>query len=792
MDALSIETIQEALTYIPADDRETWYKMAMAVKSELGESGFDVWDGWSRVGEGYNQNDARDVWKSVKPHKSGGGVTIGTLIHEAKLRGFRIGAGHKEATPEELAARKAKRDAELKQAAIDEAEAQRKAAEKANAIYEAARPAKFHPYLTKKGIQPCPNIRVGEWPAWDKQAREVVTIPNTLIIPMRGENREIVNLQAVFPSDENPLGRDKTFIYGGRKQGTYMNIGQPGTGVVLVCEGYATAASLHAATGHCVLIAFDAGNLIEVAKMARKRTPDAMIVVCADDDRYHKEPWKKNVGVVKATQAAEVVDGRVVFPSFQDRSSQPTDFNDLAQMEGLDAVREQVQAVIDGAQSRIDSVTDLTAPANDNVPSVERVPDNQAYDIGKVDYYNKLPFFKTNGKPYNIIENFMEILNRCRIRIQYNVISKDIEISIPGEVFGMDNHANAALARLASECERFEFSTSKLQEWICYVADKNQYNPVANWIISKPWDGVPRLQSLYDTITVENEPERKPLKEALMKRWLISAVAAAFRPNGVSAQGLLVLQGPQSMGKTTWFKRLVPDGSGWARDGLMIKPDDKDNVKLVNSFWLVEVGEIDATFRRSDIAQLKAFTTRDCDTIRRPYAKVESTYPRRTVFFGSVNARNYLHDPTGNRRFWTLSCAAINIEHGLDMQQVWAEIYETLYLKKEPWNLTHNELELLNGHNTDFELLDPIRERLQTRYDWDSDRSGWRWMTATEVMLEIGFDRPTRGDVTNCGHILQELSGAPQKRSNGKRLSMVPPKIPPVGSGLLYRGDDDF
>lgn len=83
---LTEQEIAEALSYIDAGcDRETWVRMAMAVKSELGDGGFTVWNDWSRQSDKYNSKDARDTWKSVKRH---GGIGIGTLIGEAQQFGF--------------------------------------------------------------------------------------------------------------------------------------------------------------------------------------------------------------------------------------------------------------------------------------------------------------------------------------------------------------------------------------------------------------------------------------------------------------------------------------------------------------------------------------------------------------------------------------------------------------------------------------------------------------------------------------------------------------------------------
>lgn len=404
-------------------------------------------------------------------------------------------------------------------------------------------------------------------------------------------------------------------------------------------------------------------------------------------------------------------------------------------------------------------------------------PQSRRLDTNAVDWFSPFPDVGGKGKPIGTIENLVEACRRLGVTVRYNVISKEVEILIPNEGFSVDNAANASIAWLESCCNRFGLPTGGLDGFLCYMADKNQYNPVAEWITSKPWDGRTRLLELISTIRAAGEEDDSLIgenKETLMKRWLVSAVAAAFEPDGVSAHGILVMQGDQYLGKTAWFKSLVPESLRVIQDGIILRPDDKDSVKQAMSNWLVELGELDATFRKSDISQLKAFVTRKSDVLRRAYAKKESHYARRTVFFASVNPREFLHDPTGNRRYWTISCESINHKHGIDMQQLWAEVYE-MYKAGEPWHLSYDELDRLNEHNREFEVLDPIKERLQTKLNWAAHESEWRWTTSTDVMIEIGFDRPTKADVTHCGSVLRELNGGKSKRTNSKRVSFVPP-----------------
>lgn len=393
-----------------------------------------------------------------------------------------------------------------------------------------------------------------------------------------------------------------------------------------------------------------------------------------------------------------------------------------------------------------------------------------------IDTFTLLPH-TVKDKPIKHHENLAEIIRRLGMTVRYNVIKKEEELIVPGETFSQDNAANASYAYLTSMCSLFNFATDKNQEFLTYLADKNQYNPAKEFLEAVKWDGKDRLTELCNTIQVS---ENEWLRDALIKRWLLSAVEAAVSPAGVAAQGILVLQGGQGLGKTAWFKRLIPTEvnrkEALLQDGLLVKPDDKDSVRLVTSFWLVELGELDATFSRSGQSQLKAFTTRDTDELRLPYARKESKFARRTVFFGSVNPREFLHDDTGNRRYWTIEAKSINNQHDIDMYQLWAQIYH-MHQQGESHVPNAEEYAALNESNEQYLAVDPIEERILSNFDWDAPRHSWDYLQTTDVLIKIGVDRPTRSDTTKAGQILRKLNGGDAKRMGGKRLLSVPPKI---------------
>lgn len=337
------ELIRAALAHIPANlPRDEWARVAMAIKSEYPDgTGFDLFAAWSASDpDRYDLKAVQSTWRSVK---AGGGVSVATLLHLAKEHGFTMpksGQAPAAATAAELAERerlRAERQAQ-EQAATQDRHA--KAAEHAAAQWEEASETGASPYLVRKGVQ-AHGVRfsAGGW----------------LLVPLRDGTGKLWNLQRIAP--EKPAsGSDKLFLKGGRKSGLWHLVGDldsRGPAVLLSAEGYATAATLHEATGYPVAVAFDAGNLQHVARALRQQHPGALLVVCGDDDRHTEAKDGTNPGRAKATAAAKAVRGLAVFPEGLPPGG--SDFNDLAAHvnaeqgdgAGLEAVRAIVAAAIE-------------------------------------------------------------------------------------------------------------------------------------------------------------------------------------------------------------------------------------------------------------------------------------------------------------------------------------------------------------------------------------------------------------------------------------------------------------
>ncbi|WP_169315566.1 DUF927 domain-containing protein [Thiocystis violascens] len=358
-----LERVREALSYIPPDPREKWVHMAFAVKSELGEAGRAIWDAWSQQSDSYTASAAREVWKSAS---ATGGVKGGTLFHEAKLNGWRETDPPIPPTPAELAERQRQAD---EQAAKERAKSERTQAEtakKARLILESAPQAEpGNPYLSRKGVAATATLfeieasdaaRILGYPP---KANGAHLAGRLLVAPITREE-QITSLELIDGD-----GRKAALSGSGTKSGGYW-LAQPlpegsGEGLILpVAEGVATTLSVLAATGYPAVAALSLSNFSKTLKAMRARHPRATLLLLADLDK------KTGTAAPDAVKAAKASGALLIAPDFgSDRPDGATDFNDLHQMAGLDAVRAQIERVIVAAGWQ------EPLPEPDGTPAVE-------------------------------------------------------------------------------------------------------------------------------------------------------------------------------------------------------------------------------------------------------------------------------------------------------------------------------------------------------------------------------------------------------------------------------------
>ncbi len=386
------------------------------------------------------------------------------------------------------------------------------------------------------------------------------------------------------------------------------------------------------------------------------------------------------------------------------------------------------------------------------------------------------------------LPNVKYLVNRFKIVVRYNVISKVNEMLVPGHVGCAENLDNTALSYIRSLAIQHNMSPTMVPEYLEAIGDDNPFNPVGNWINSKPWDGIDRLPEICATLdTVERFPQ--DLKDVCINKWLLSAVAAVLSKGEFSTRGVLTLQGGQGIGKSRWIKSLIND-EGLANDvivlGHHLDPANKDSVMIAIRNWICEIGELDGSFRK-DIALMKGFLTNPSDRIRRPYARLDNNYKRRTVFAASVNDEQFLVDTTGNTRFFTLPLEKINWDHGIDMQQVFAQLAVN-FTSGGQWWLTDDEQSRLEEMNKEHRTVNAIRELVLDAIDFDCiGTEGLEALTPTELLQRLEVRNIKNSDTRDCGAVLREVIGQ-SKRINGRDKWRVPFKrkdfteVPKCGS----------
>ena len=536
---------------------------------------------------------------------------------------------------------------------------------------------------------------------------------DNLVLPLKDGQGTIVGLQYI--SDEG----EKRFLTGSKKSGSFFLLGREifkTSDSLNYAEGYATAASIYADRSQPVVVAFDAYNLIKVAEVMYQYFPKHKHIFVADND-------DSNTGENEAKKAASYIQKSGGYAEVQMPETKG-DYNDHATEEALEG--EVILQTVD-------------------VP-VE-------YDFQR----------NASGRFLNTKDNIGGVLKVHDVDVRYNVIKKKLEIDIPDMEFIADMFEEASLIEIEDRCINMGIPHTKVRDYLKVLA--REYNPVKEWIDSEPWDGTDRLPDFLGSLTTE---ESAQLKDMLLKKWLISCVAAAYEKNGVELEGILVLQGAQGLGKTLWFKRLCDYNKGWLLEGATLNPSDKDSVKRAVSHWIVELGEIESTFKKSDIDQLKAFVTSKTDELRLPYDRAFTTYQRRTAFYASVNAREFLTDTSGNRRFWVLAVRDINVNHGVNMQQLWAQVKDTMYIPgQKNWFLSPDERELLHDSNEAYRTQSSVEDLILEHVNFDSEYA--KPVQMTKLLRDLGIKSPRMPDFKEANRVLHER-GIEPRRSNGKKI----------------------
>jgi len=231
------------------------------------------------------------------------------------------------------------------------------------------------------------------------------------------------------------------------------------------------------------------------------------------------------------------------------------------------------------------------------------------------------------------------------------------------------------------------WSPSKFKDGLLgLVWSERTYHPIKEYFSKLTWDGKKRIDTLLIDYLGANDSE---FVRAVTRKTLCAAVARIYKP-GIKFDNVLVLNGPQGIGKSTLFSIL---GKEWYSDSLSITDmKDKTAAEKLQGYWILELGEL-AGMKKVEVETIKSFVTRTDDKFRHAYGATVENHPRSNIIVGTTNAESgFLRDVTGNRRFWPVDVSGVSTYKPWDLKevdQIWAEAIvaykegEELFLKGE-------------------------------------------------------------------------------------------------------------
>lgn len=221
------------------------------------------------------------------------------------------------------------------------------------------------------------------------------------------------------------------------------------------------------------------------------------------------------------------------------------------------------------------------------------------------------------------------------------------------------------------------------------------------------------------------------------KKWMVATVACAINPKIVN-QSVLIIQGAQGLGKSSFFSNLLPEELRCYQYSGNINPDNKDTIINLSENIFINLDELSSLTRFKESA-LKEIITKESILVRRPYATYSENLVRRASFVGSVNDLQILSDPTGSRRFLIHAATSIDYTTSIDHNRLWAEAY-ALYVSGFKFYFDGAEILEINTANSNFEIISPLEETL-LRYYQPGTGLCVQDLTATEILRNLSGGR---------------------------------------------------
>ena len=369
---------------------------------------------------------------------------------------------------------------------------------------------------------------------------------------------------------------------------------------------------------------------------------------------------------------------------------------------------------------------------------------------------NKFVHLKLNAKGFvtktkSTYENFKIMCNYYGVKINYDIITKRNVNS-----FNMTND-NLVAGTLGSLMVLNDMEREASHIYSEMLAHDNTINSFKDILDSITWDGKSRLREFYDTVIVDDE--FKEIRDTYLLKWFQQMLyLTTYQGVRKVARQILVFQGLQDGGKSTWLMNLMPAElrENYIGEGLLLTGNHTEQRALL-SYVFVELAELEQSFKHTDINAFKAFFGRTKDELNLKFAKYTVRYPRNTSFLGTINEKTFLKDKTGSTRFLVLCAKKLNGYHDIDMLQLYKEILETT----DYVNFELNQEDKLKQKliNEEFEQPNLLEETFLDNFELEFDEGG-DYMNCSEMLkqLSLGVKDFTYSRKADIKHIVDKYN----------------------------------